>query len=126
VFDELHARASITRSTPANCHAVSVEIDRLGLAQRIILVLALAFVVLAVGVYLMFLGAPVHIPMSSFVPASASGQRSTVFGFTAFQRPVLSPWEDLLVWVGLIAVWATGGLWLLRPTRSRQSTSAEK
>ena len=101
-------------------------VGRLGLAQRIVLVVALGFVVLAVGVYLMFLGAPVHIPMSSFVPSSGSGQRSTVFEFTAFQRPVLSPWEVLLVWIGLIAVWATGGVWLLWPTRSPQSTPPDQ
>jgi hypothetical protein len=78
---------------------------RLGLAQRIVIVVALALILGAVGVYVTTLGGP---------PA-----RFGWFGYApltqAIFRPDLSRWEQLLVWIGLIAAWAAVSLVLVRP-----------
>ena len=80
-------------------------LGRLGLAQRIVIVVALALILGAVGVYVTTLGGP----------AAQFGW----FGYAPLTRatfgPDLSPWEQLLVWIGLIAAWTAASLVLLRP-----------
>jgi len=81
-------------------------LKRLALAQRIAILIGLGFALDALGGYIVSLGsfggnfggllvAPV--PNNSFISAGGN----------------LSGWEQLLVWLGLIAVWSGVALWLL-------------
>lgn len=77
-----------------------------GLAQRIVLVIALALAFAVLGRYLVSLGHRgnfgwfAYAPLDSSAPVPASG---------------MAPGLRLLVWLGLIAVWAGAAMWLLRP-----------
>ena len=79
---------------------------RLGLAQRIVIVIALAFTLAAVGIYFTSLGG---------LPAQFGW-----FGYAPLTRRVAGPdltaWEQLLVWIGLIGAWTAGSVLLLRPS----------
>jgi heme/copper-type cytochrome/quinol oxidase subunit 1 len=82
-----------------------------GLAQRIILVIALALALSVLGRYLVSLGHRsdfgwfAYAPVSSIVPAPSVGPR---------------PWVRVLIWLGLIVVWAAVSAWLLRPTANQR------
>jgi ABC-type branched-subunit amino acid transport system permease subunit len=80
----------------------------LGLAQRILLVVALAIALGVLGRYLISLGHPSNFGWFAYAPLNST---STI------RPPGLHPWARLLIWVGLIAVWALASLMLLRPTR---------
>ena len=82
--------------------------DRLNLAQRIVLVIALAVALQILGVYIVTLG------------------KGSVFGWTAYApltqslnipNPGLPIWGRLLVWLGLIGIWTLGAVWMLTSPR---------
>jgi heme/copper-type cytochrome/quinol oxidase subunit 1 len=85
-----------------------------GLAQRIILVVALALAFAVLGRYLVSLGGIGHhgnfgwyayAPLNSSSPVPSGGTR---------------PWLRVLVWLGLIAVWAMASARLLRAASKRR------
>ena len=94
-------------------------LDRLGAAQRVIVVISLALVLLAVGIYVSTLGlqggdiaggiekATFLNPSQGFTPPMVVGQ----------VVPDLSAWQQLLVWLGLILVWTTLSVVVMRPPR---------
>ena len=82
------------------------SLKRLGLAQRIAILIGLGFAVEALGSYIVSLGGPfgnfgsfgfAPLTNNSFISAGGS----------------LSTWEQLLIWLGLIAVWSGVAIWLL-------------
>lgn len=75
------------------------------------LVIALAFVLALVGAYVSSLGNPANFGWFGYAPAP---------GIQVISGPDLTPWEQLLVWIGLIAAWAAGSVVLLRPSRERR------
>lgn len=71
------------------------------------LVVALAFLLAVVGVYVTTLGSPAHFGWFGYAPMT---------GITIITPPDLTPFEQLLVWVGLILLWAgVSVLFLQRP-----------
>jgi hypothetical protein len=86
-------------------------IDRLGFAQRIVVVVALGLARGGRGEFLVNLGSP--------------GADSGWFGYAPLTRSVLevggglSGWERLLVWLAVIAIWAAVSLRLLTPDPGR-------
>ena len=82
-------------------------LDRLGLAQRIVLIVGLGLGFLILGVYLVSLGSP-------------SAQFGW-FGYAPLTENVLvragddlSPWQQMLIWLGLIITWTVAGIVILR------------
>lgn len=79
---------------------------RLGLAQRIVILIGLGFALEVLGGYIVSLGGPFgnfgwfgYAPLTNNSFVAAGGDLST--------------WEQLLVWLGLIAVWSGVAIWLL-------------
>jgi hypothetical protein len=78
-------------------------IERLGRAQRVVVVVAFGVAFLAVGSYLLSLG-----------------QHGVAFGWTGY-APISMPnvgapdWLRLIVWLALTSLWAVLSIWLLRP-----------
>lgn len=91
---------------------------RLGIAQRVVVVVALGLALLAVGIYISFLGLPGGAPggIEKAIFMNPSQGFSPPMLLTP-AGPDLSPWEQLLVWLGLILVWATLSVVVLRPPR---------
>ena len=90
-------------------------LDRLGLAQRIILVVASALLLGTVGVYVSTLGTPTanfgwfgYAPLSGGIHVVSDG-------------PDLTAWQQLLVWIGLILVWAVGSVVVLKPRPNQEN-----
>jgi heme/copper-type cytochrome/quinol oxidase subunit 1 len=81
-------------------------VERLGLAQRVVAVVAFGLVCGVVGEFIVSLG--------------SGGADTGWFGYAPLTTSIavssdqLSGWEQLLVWLGLIVVWAAVALWLLR------------
>jgi hypothetical protein len=86
----------------------AAAVRSLRLAQRIVLVIALALALGVLGRYLVTLGRPSEFGWSAYAPLN-----STV----TVPPPGLRRWARLLIWLGLIAVWAVASLLLLRPAR---------
>ena len=80
-------------------------IDRLGLAQKIVVVIALGMAFAAVGSYLTRLGGP-GAGWYAYAPLS-----HTVFP----PRAGLPGWARLIVWLALTGVWALASVRVLRP-----------
>jgi hypothetical protein len=80
---------------------------RLSLPQRIVVVIAWGLVLGAVSLYLNSLGAVSGFGWYAYTPLTSH----------AFALPPtgLPGWVHLLIWLGLIVVWALGCLWVLRP-----------
>jgi hypothetical protein len=74
------------------------------LGRRIVLVLALAGVLIALGRYLPTLGSVPQRPGLQFLSSEQRWQYGSV-----------EPWAQFLIWLGLVAVWTTGSFLLLRP-----------
>jgi hypothetical protein len=87
----------------------AAAVRSLGLAQRIILVVALALALGVLGRYLITLGHPSEFGWFSYAPLNSTS--------VIPRPPDLRAWARLLIWLGLIAVWALGSLLLLRPAR---------
>ncbi len=85
-------------------------------AQRIVLVVALGVAFAVLGRYLMTIGQRGEYGWFAYTPLSSTG---------APPRPGLHPWERVLIWLGLIVVWASASLLILRTGRSagRPTTS---
>lgn len=98
-------------------------LGRFALAQRVVLVISLGLALLAVGVYVSTLG----------LSGTAGGFENATFltpsqGFTPPMvlspvGPDLTPWEQLLVWLGLILVWSTVSIVILRADHARPADS---
>lgn len=86
-----------------------------GLAQRVIVVIALALGFAVLGRYLVSLGHPrVTYGWFSYAPLSSK---------LSVPPPGMRPWERALIWIGLIGVWAGASAWLLRPPRTSAKAS---
>ena len=76
---------------------------------------ALAFALAIVGFYVTTLGSPNHnFGWFGYAPMT---------GITIIRSPDLSPFEQLLVWLGLIVLWAAASMLLLRRPVERSTTS---
>jgi hypothetical protein len=81
-------------------------VDRMGFAQRIIVIVALGLGLEATGTFITELGSPAaNFGWFGYAPLTRSIQ---TVGST------LSDWEQLLVWLALITVWTAASLFLLR------------
>jgi heme/copper-type cytochrome/quinol oxidase subunit 1 len=77
-----------------------------------VVVVALAFVLLVVGTYFTSLGnSPAQFGWYGYAPLTRA--------VNPLNQPDLAPWEQLLVWLGLIALWTGSALLLLRPAPRR-------
>jgi hypothetical protein len=82
-----------------------VFVRRLGFAQRVIILIGLGLAMAALGGYIGTLG--------------SQGGNFGWFGYAPLTNSVFQPgadlstWEQLLVWLALIALWTLAGLWLL-------------
>ena len=102
-------------------------VKRLGLAQRIVVVIAAALVLAAVGVYVTTLGWPGGFGGGTeygvFLPRARTGSlRATGYSLSPV-GPDLNPWQQLLVWIGLIGVWATASMVILKPSQRTEGTA---
>ena len=89
-------------------------LDRLGLSQRIVLVIALALFLGAVGIYLVTLGTPTaYLGGFGYTPLRP--------GINIIRGPDLPTWAQLLVWMGLILVWTVASVVVLRPAETTSS-----
>ena len=85
-------------------------LDRLGLAQRIVLVIGLGLALLILGTYVVSIGNPTgNFGWFGYAPPS---RRILV------EDTTLAPWQQLLIWLGLVALWTTASIVIL--TRPRQ------
>lgn len=101
------------------------RLGRLGLAQRVVVVVSLGLALLAVGIYVSTLGLTGSgtgggIEKATFLSPS---QPFTPPILLARVSPDLSPGKQLLVWIGLILVWATVSVVVLRPSRPARTES---
>jgi hypothetical protein len=80
--------------------------------QRVVLVVALAVALAFLGRYLVTLGRPREIGWYAYAPLNS-----------AVSPPLqgMQPWQQLLIWLGLVGVWALSSLWLLRPRQAAHS-----
>jgi len=81
-------------------------IDRLNMAQRVVIVVALGIALAAVGLYLTGLGSPrfgwfTYSPLATGVGPPGTG---------------LPAWLRLIIWLGLTGIWASASVVVLRPT----------
>lgn len=82
--------------------------DRLSMAQRIVLVVALG---LAFGV------------LGNYLDSLGNTGRTGWYAYAPLTRSVLLPgtglpgWLRLLIWLVLIGLWAVAAAWVLRPAR---------
>jgi hypothetical protein len=82
-------------------------IDGLNRAQRVVIVVAIAIALAAVGLYLTRLGSP-RLGWHAY-PALAPGVGPPGTGLPA--------WLRLIIWLGLTGIWASASVVLLRPMR---------
>ncbi len=77
------------------------------LAQRVVLVIALAFALAVLGRYLVSLGHHTSYGWFAYAPLNSTTSPPRSGGLHA--------WARLLIWLGLVVVWALVSVWLLRP-----------
>ncbi len=82
------------------------------LAPRVTLVVALGLALAVLGRYLVSLGHHTSYGWFAYAPLNSSVSPPHADG--------LRPWARLLIWLGLIAVWASASAWLLRPGKQAQ------
>jgi len=84
-------------------------LDRLGLAQRVVLIIAWAMALVVLGLYLVSLERPAaNFGWFGYAPVTQA----------SFQTG-LRPWEQLLIWIGLILAWTIGSVLLLHRRATR-------
>ncbi len=81
--------------------------DRLGNAQRIVVVIALGMAFGAVGSYLVTLGNTVRVGWYAYAPLTQAVYPP---------RTGLAGWLRLIIWLVLIGLWAVVSVRLLRPS----------
>lgn len=87
-------------------------VPRLALGQRIVVVVALAFVLAVIGTYVTSLGSsPAQFGWFGYAPLTRASN--------PLDHPDLASWEQLLVWLGLIGLWTGSALLLLPPAPGR-------
>jgi hypothetical protein len=84
-------------------------IDRLGLAQKIVVVVALGLAFGVLGSYLGSLGNMVWGGWYAYAPLTQS---------LSPPRTGLAPWLRLLIWLALIGLWAVTSARVLRPRQN--------
>jgi hypothetical protein len=85
-----------------------------GLASRIVVVVALGFAAGFLGRYLVHLGDSGEYGWFAYTPLNSPPPAARI-GF--------EPWQKLLIWLGLIAVWAFASAWILRRRHTPSDTS---
>jgi hypothetical protein len=80
--------------------------DRLSLAQRIVVVVALGLALAVIGSYLDSLGTTPFTGWTGYAPLS---------GAPLLVHTGLAGWERLLIWLVLIGLWAVAAARVLRP-----------
>ena len=84
-------------------------LERLGLAQRIVLVIGLALALLILGTYVVSIGNPTgNFGWFGYAPPA---RRILV------EDTTLAPWQQLLIWLGLVALWTTASIVVLKRPR---------
>jgi hypothetical protein len=82
------------------------------LGPRVVVVVALAFAAGFLGHYLVHLGDSGEYGWFAYAPLNSQAS----IAHTGFE-----PWQKLLIWLGLIAVWALVSVWVLRSREPRGS-----
>ena len=77
------------------------------------LVVSLAFVLAIVGLYVTTLGSPNNFGWFGYAP---------LMGITVVRSPDFTPFERLLVWLGLIVVWAAASMVILQRPAERSTS----
>jgi hypothetical protein len=85
-------------------------IDRLGRAQRVVLVVALGLALGTAGSYLVSLGGGVRSGWYAYSPLTSSLYAPSTG---------LPAWLRLVIWLGLIALWALASIRVMRPSSGR-------
>ena len=92
-------------------------IDRLSKAQRIVIVVALGMAFWAVGSYLVSLGGAGRFGWYAYSPLTGAAQAPGTG---------LSAWLRLIIWLGLIALWALASVKVLRPSPTQAAPDQER
>lgn len=87
-------------------------IDRLGLSQRIVVIIAWGLALGAAGLYLASLGSPSGFGWYAYAPLSSTA---------ALPHAGLAGWLRLIIWLVLIGLWALGSIRVLRSTPEEPS-----
>jgi len=82
-------------------------IDRLNMAQRVVIVVAIGIALAVVGRYLVSLGSPrfgwyAYSPLTNRIESPGTG---------------LPGWLRLVIWLGMTGIWALASVIVLRPRR---------
>ena len=85
------------------------------LAQRVVLVIALAVALALLGRYLVSLGRPHSYGWFAYAPVNSR---------LSPPPPGMRAWARLLIWLGMVAVWALASCWVLRPAKDRRPPAA--
>ena len=88
--------------------------DRLSRSQRVVVVVALGFALGVIGAYLVSLGSGIRLGWYAYSPLTATLQAPGTG---------LPAWLRLIIWLGLIVVWALASIRVLRPAAD-QDTAA--
>lgn len=81
-------------------------LDRLGLAQRIVLVIGLALALLTLGIYVVSIGNPTgNFGWFGYAPLTSR---------ILVEDPALAPWQQLLIWLGLVGLWTAVSIVVLK------------
>lgn len=82
-------------------------VDRLGVAQRIVIVVALGLGLMMLGGYLVSIDSPANFGWFGYAPLTQNAFVPEGSG--------LATWLQLLIWLGLILVWSVVGVLLMKP-----------
>jgi hypothetical protein len=93
-------------------------LDRLGLAQRIVMVVGLGLGMFELGQYLMSLDSPATFGWFGYAPLTQNAFVPAGSG--------LQTWQRLLIWLGLILVWSVAGVVILRPRRDAKTATPDR
>lgn len=93
------------------------HLERLGLAQRIVILIGLGLGLVALGGYLVSLNSPATFGWFGYAPLTNNAFVPEGSG--------LAPWLQLLIWLGLILVWSLAGVLLLKRRLDGVSESSD-
>jgi heme/copper-type cytochrome/quinol oxidase subunit 1 len=93
-------------------------VDRLGLAQRIVILIGFGLGLMVLGGYLVSLDGPANFGWFGYAPLTQNSFVPRGSG--------LATWQLLLIWLGLILVWSVVGVLLLEPRRDSEPETQDR
>jgi hypothetical protein len=93
-------------------------VDRLGLAQRIVIVIGLGLGLMMLGGYLVSLDSPANFGWFGYAPLTQNSFVPEGSG--------LATWQQLLIWLALILVWSVVGVFLLKPRPDAEAETPDR